>query len=119
WSLILFRIVWIEFLDVQVLHVRSKVSHTPRNAIVMSENDARQSRHNYTRHAYPRRIQMDHMPNRWRGRRQMRIVCKQWFAGDGVFTAHDPIVAGGEGFSVKADAIQCGGSDFLVVGEPH
>ena len=47
----------------------------------------------------------------------MWIVCKQWFAGDSAIAADDPVVACGECVSVKTDAIQCGGSNLLVVRE--
>ena len=71
----------------------------------------------FTGNAYAGRAQVYHVPDRRRCCTQVRIVCKQRFAGNGSIAADDPVVAGGERVRIEADAVQCGGSDRLVVRE--
>src|SRR5262245_66393460 len=106
-------VIGVELLKVKVLHVWPNVGKSKCNVFVMTYDYARKACRCDTRDPHTGRSQVNHMPNWWRGRGEMWVVCKQWLTRGRTFTTDDPVIAGRQSFGVKTDSGKCCTTYFL------
>jgi hypothetical protein len=80
--------------DVEILFVaEGKDRQAESDAVVVPERDARQRGFSCTDHVPARRMQVDHVAQRWHADRAMGVVGENRFAGRGAPSVHRPVVA--------------------------
>ncbi len=79
--------------DVKILNICSVIGESPRDAIVVANDNHRRARQSEAFDVPARRSQVHLVPDGRDGKLEMSIVGKQRLPGGGMCAAHNPVVA--------------------------